>query len=187
MNNNDHLENNHLREDDRMKYRTYELWCKYIEAWEKGRDQVELVEEEWHNAFQEYKKSFESIKNRFSKKVLAIHSVYDDFHDFHIKEFRIIHKDYRYKNPISINLIITDEENTWKITYKCIKKISIHYEQDDAMKGTYWEERCGFDDWGYDEFSAVDEDTLSHEILFASGASIFIHFKNKNIFISKVK
>lgn len=28
-------------------------------------------------------------------------------------------------------------------------------------KGTRWERSNGFDDWGYDEFLAINEDTLS--------------------------
>lgn len=57
------------------------------------------------------------------------------------------------------------------MTYKSITKFNINYENE-------IEARRGFDDWGYDEFLPVDEQFLSHEILFASGATILIHFKN---------
>jgi hypothetical protein len=48
-------------------------------------------------------------------------------------------------------------------------------------------ERRGMDCWLYDELLVLDEDTLSHEILFASGAKLLLHFKNKGISITKLK
>lgn len=40
-------------------------------------------------------------------------------------------------------------------------------------------------DWGYEEILDVNEDVLSHEILFSSGSKILIHFSNKMIKIYK--
>jgi len=167
-----------------MKYFTGELWSKFSGASPEERSKVEI---EWDKAVKEYNESFEIIRDRFSKKFLDIYSANSDFHDFHIKDFQIINEDSKRTNPVSINFIITDGINTWKITYKYVKKIAISYEQELMWQGTKWERAIGFDDWGYDEFFAVDEETLSHEILFASDASILIHFKNSNIFISKVR
>lgn len=167
-----------------MKYFTSELWSKYSAS---SIEEHQKVEFEWNKASEEYNKSFDLIKDRFSKKFLDIYYANSFFHDFHIKEFQMDHKNYGCKNPISINIIITDEINIWKITYKHVKSISINYKEEILWKDTRWEKTYGFDDWGYDEFFAVDKDTLSHEILFASDASILIYFKNKNIFISKVK
>lgn len=39
----------------------------------------------------------------------------------------------------------------------------------------------GFDDYGYNEFLEVDDNILSHEVLFASGATILVHFKKLSI------
>lgn len=72
--------------------------------------------------------------------------------------------------------------DTFKITYKCIKKYSVNYEECEGLG-----DRRGFDDWGYDEFLPIDEQTLSHEILFASGSTMLIHFKNGNVFVAKVQ
>jgi hypothetical protein len=109
-------------EKDNMIYFTSKLWSKYSGASHVERPKVEL---EWDKAVKEYNESFEMIKDRFSKKFIDIYYANSEFHDFHIKEFQMIHKDYRCKSPISINLIITDEINTWKITYKHVKNISI--------------------------------------------------------------
>jgi hypothetical protein len=167
-----------------MKYFTSELWSKFSGASLEERSQVEL---EWDKACKEYSASFEKIKDRFSKRFLDIYFANSHFHDFHIKEFQIIHKKYGFKNPVSINLIVTDKIKTWKITYTRGKSISVNYKEEIVWQGTRWERANGFDDWGYDEFFAIDEDTLSHEILFASDASILIHFRNHSISISKNK
>lgn len=69
-----------------------------------------------------------------------------------------------------------------KITYKHIKQFNVNYKEAEG-----WGDRRGFDDWGYDEFLPIDEQTLSHEILFASGSTILICFKNGNVFVAKTK
>lgn len=167
-----------------MKYFTSELWSKFTGASVEERAKAYL---EWDKALKEYNESFEKIRDRFSKRFLDIYFANSHFHDFDIKEFQILHKKYGFKNPVSINLIVSNQIYTWKITYKHVKSISINYQEEIMGKGTRWERTMGFDDWGYDEFFAIDEDTLSHEILFASDASILIHFKNHSISISKIK
>lgn len=166
-----------------MKYFTDELWSKFNSDSKDERSEAEL---EWEKNNKEYSIIFEAIKNRFSKKFLKTYLNNYGFHDFHIKEFQIVHKEYKCKNPISINLIITDEINIWKITYKYVRKISVNYQEEIMQQNDWWNGRVGFDDWGYDEFLPIDEQTLSHEILFASGSTILVHFKKGNIFINKV-
>lgn len=166
-----------------MKYFTSQLWSKLNEA---SFEEQAKAEVEWHKALKEYNESFEKIKERFSKRFLNFYCANFYFHDFHIKEFKINHKKYGFKNPVSINLIVTDTISTWKLTYTHVKNISVNYQEEIMGKGTRWERTNGFDDWGYDEFLAIDEDTLSHEILFASDASILIHFQNRGISVSKI-
>jgi hypothetical protein len=84
---------------------------------------------------------------------------------------------------ISVDIYVTDDIDTYKITYKCIKKFNVSFEE--IEQG--WSGRRGFDTWGYSEFLPVNEQTLSHEILFASGSTILVHFKNNNIFIEKIQ
>ncbi|WP_338552518.1 hypothetical protein [Paenibacillus sp. KS-LC4] len=43
----------------------------------------------------------------------------------------------------------------------------------------------GMDDWGYDELLMMDEKTISHEILFASGSTFLIHFIDHGISVRK--
>lgn len=163
-----------------MKYFTFELWSKLNSSSQEERDKADFG---WEKNSKEYSAIFETIKFRFSQRFLKTYLINHGFHDFQIKNIVFTHKEYGFKNPISIVVYITDNENTFKITYKCVKKFDVNYEED----GEDWHARRGFDDWGYDEFLPIDEQTLSHEILFASGSNILIHFKNNNIFVTKVK
>lgn len=136
---------------------------------------------EWGKNNKAYSIVFEEIKNRVSHEFLKTYLNNHGFHDFQITKIEVLDSTNGFKNPISIDIYISEEEDTYKITYRNIEKFNINYQEDEES-----EEKTGFDDWGYDEFLPVDEQTLSHEILFASGSTILIHFKNKNIFITKV-
>ncbi|MGH4139223.1 hypothetical protein [Clostridium sp.] len=161
-----------------MKYFTLDLWRG------SNSDSEKIIDEsiaEWNKNAKAYNEVFESIQNRFSKKFLKSYLCNERFHDYTIKNIKINNKDKRGENPMSIDIFITYSLITWKITYKNVVKFSINYEQWEG-EGTC----IGFDDWGYDEFIPVNEDILSHEILFVSGATILIYFKNKKILLSKV-
>jgi hypothetical protein len=82
-----------------------------------------------------------------------------------------------------ITITVTNALDIWKITFKKIKKLELKF---DCGEGDF-EQRTGFDDWGYNEILIVDDETLSFELLFASGATILVHFKNKQLFIDKLK
>ncbi|WP_035294319.1 hypothetical protein [Clostridium sp. KNHs214] len=162
-----------------MRYFTNELWSKINSDSQKERDEADF---EWDKNNKAYSEIFDLIKVRLSQKFLRTYLSNHGFHDFQIKNIVLTHKEYGFKNPISLDIYVTDSVNTFKITYKCIKQFCVNYEE---IEG--WAARRGFDDWGYDEFLPVDEQTLSHEILFASGSTILIYFKNNNIFVTKIK
>ncbi len=162
-----------------MKYFTDSLWSTINKGSEAERNQAWA---EWDKNMQEYTPIFESIKPRLSKKFLKIYMKNHGFHDYRIKNMFLNHKEYGLKNPVSLEIYVTNDSKIYKITYKRIKKFCMDYnekEGNDALKG--------MDDWGYDEFLPVDDQTLSHEILFASGAAILIHFMNGSVFIEKVE
>lgn len=162
-----------------MKYFTNELWSKLNSNSQKERDEADF---EWDRNYEVYSEIFESVKIRFSQKFLKTYLKNHGFHDFRVKNIVLTHKEYGVKNPISIDIYVTNSVDTFKITYKHIKKFNVNYEEAEV-----WGDRRGFDDWGYDEFLPIDEQTLSHEILFASGSTILIYFKNGNVFVTKTK
>jgi hypothetical protein len=162
-----------------MKYFTDELLVKFNSESAEEREQADL---EWLRNSADYSAVFETIKGRFSKKFLKTYSNYEHFHDFKLIGIVVKHKRRGFINPISMDIIIEGSQHRFRISYKSIRKLSINFEEidDDFMR------RRGFDDWGYSEFLPVGEQFLSQEILFASGASVLIHFKNGNVYINEI-
>lgn len=113
---------------------------------------------------------FETTTERLSKKFLNTYFRNHGFHVCQIRNVVLTHQEHGIKCPLSVEVYIAHASKIFKITYKNITKFYINYDND--IKDT-----SGFDDWGYDEFLPIDEQYLSHEILFAPGATILIHFK----------
>lgn len=166
-----------------MKYYISELWRKLNSNSSKEREEAKYL---WKNNDEEYSKIFEKVKERLPKKFLKIFMREHGFHDYKLRNFQVIHVNPGYKDPIEILITITNGETTWNIMYYGIKEFNVKYTSKPMLfpgkMRVYYD---GFDDYGYDEFYEIDENTLSHEILFASGATIFICF-NK-ISISKIE
>lgn len=117
-----------------------------------------------------------------SKKVCKKDTKECCFHDYNLKNFQIIHGKERFSNPVSVLLQVCSRENAWEIIYKGITKIQIDYgDENSTKKNKSREFQYGFDDYIADEFLEVDDNTISHEILFASFATILIHFRRISI------
>lgn len=162
-----------------MKYFTNELWQKVNSNSNEERLEADL---EWEKRRQVYCKKFNELTNRISKNTFNFLRNHG-FHDYRLKNIDIIHGKYGSKHPITIILVLTNDVETWQVKYTGVRKILINYENEN----TSFSKDRGFDDWGYAELLAVDESTLSHEVLFASGASFLVHFKNNGISIAKQK
>lgn len=165
-----------------MKYFKAELWRGYNS---ENKEEFEKAKAQWDRNNKEYAQIFENVKERLPKGFLKIYMKEHGFHDFHLKSFEIIHVSEGYKNPVSVSMEIEEGENTWNILYKGVTNVQINYENEKAEEDKVRRFQYGFDDYGYDEFLEVDENILSHEILFASDATILIHFKH--ISIKRVK
>lgn len=158
-----------------MRYFTSELWSMFNSSINEEQIRADLM---WKNNVKAYVERFDKLSNRISKKVYNILK-HVNFHDYEIKLIKIDQP--KENRDIQVVILISNSKDTWEIKYRCIKRISINY--DSIPKYLLG---LGFDSWGYHELLDVDENTLSHEILFASGASIIIYFKNKNLFINKL-
>ena len=162
-----------------MKYYLNTLWKGINSDIKEEREKADL---QWKKNDEEYTKVFDKVKNKLPKKFLKIYMKEYGFHDYHIKDFEIINEKSGYKDPVTVKIIITNGINTWDITYKKIKKIVVNYEQEpDLFPGMGRRFYGGFDDYGFDEFFEIDDKVLSQEILFASDATILIHFEKISI------
>lgn len=161
-----------------MKYFTDELWNGINSEVKEIREKSKL---QWRINDNIYFKIFQEVKKLLPKNFLKIYTKEYGFHDYKLKDFEIIHGEKGYTDPVAINILISNKEKTWKLTYKKIKKIVINYKQQPDIFNRKRREYEGFDDYGYDEFFQVDDKILSHEILFASGSTILIHFEKISI------
>lgn len=161
-----------------MKYFTDELWSKINSESATEREQANL---EWEKNSEAYSKVFEGIKHRLTKKFLKMYSDAHGFHDSAFLSFEVIQPKRWANDPISVQLVISDGEFKWTLTYRKVKKVMMNYDSDTEEHSTKW----GIDTWGYDEFIPSDDNYLLHEILFASGATVLIEFENKKLFINR--
>lgn len=164
-----------------MRYFTDELW-EEINSGDKERR--EFAEKQWERNVEEYAILFEKIKDRFSKKFLNIYTKEGNFHDYKLKEIKVLHGKYGYTDPVKVSITIYNESYTWQIDYVGIEKVTLDYKKSNNGSSHSRQFQYGFDDFSYDEFFQVNDRIMSHEILFASGATVLIHF-NK-IFINRL-
>lgn len=161
-----------------MKYFKKELWDKINSV---SFEEKQLAIKQWEENLKIYWKKFEQIRGRISKSAFDI--MKNSFHDCRLCNLQLNHAPFGQLEPIQVIITVTDGENFWQIKYKGIQKIKLDFEQGTSS----FEKRRGFDTWGYDELLTFDDNLLSHEILFASGATLLVIFKNNGFSISKVK
>lgn len=161
-----------------MKYFTDELWSRMnsLSAIEKEQANIE-----WKKNSETYCGVFETIKHRLSTKFLKMYFDAHDFHDCTFLSYEVIQPKRWATDPIKVQIVISDGEFKWKLTYKQVKRTMMNYDSETDEHMSKW----GVHTWGYDEFLPKDDAYLTHEVLFASCASILIEFKNKNLFIDR--
>ncbi|MCT8976979.1 hypothetical protein N4T77_10220 [Clostridium sp. CX1] len=162
-----------------MKYYTSELWRKLNSDSDEEREDAK---KQWTKNSKEYGERFEKLKYKLPKRFLQIFMKEYGFHDYYLTDLQIIHETPGYRNPVKVILTITDTEKSWNIIYHGIKDIDVKYTSEPYVRpGKTKKYYDGFDIYGYNEFNEVDEETLSHEILFASGATILVSFRKISI------
>ncbi|NBI28433.1 hypothetical protein [Chengkuizengella marina] len=126
-----------------------------------------------------YRERFNTLEGRLNKKVFQFFKN-RTFHDYKLFKFELEHGMNGDKYPINIKILLTSYDlDIWELHFKGVSKLQTNYVEDSFSSG--------FEDWIYEELLDVDENTLSFEVLFASEASILIHFKNKMLSIRQLK
>lgn len=161
-----------------MKYFTDELWSKFNSIGEISDAEYKEALRQWNKNGQLYMEQFKKVRNYLPVDFLDIYDRENGFHDYRLVTFNIKHENYGVKPTIIIKICISNNENIWEITYKNISSFNVDCKVLSELRG--------LDDWGYDEILEVDRETLSHEILFASGATISICFHKSCISIKKI-
>ncbi len=160
----------------KIQYFTDELWSKINSEDEEERNKANR---KWDENEALYHQRFQKLKDKLPRQVFDLYNS-RSFHDSNLIEVKINQLDTNTKRPINVEITLTDGESCWRIIYKKIIKLQIDYSENDTLFRSQ-----GFGDWGYEKILDVNEDVLSHEILFSSGSKILVHFSNKMIEISK--
>lgn len=161
-----------------MKYFKRELWEKINSEVEQEREQAEL---EWERNDKIYWESFRKTKQHLPKEFLSVYQQNHWFHDCLISGLEVVKKSDDYRGSVSIEIKISKGPQKWLIRYANVTKFYLDFVAEEELSFFGGMNSNAWDEWGYDEFYCIDEDTLSHEILFSSRRTILIYFKRISI------
>jgi hypothetical protein len=82
--------------------------------------------------------------------------------------------------PVAVELEVLEATGkvSWKLRYSLCRRAAIDFPTDSPLFHT---EGHGFGDWGYHELSDLGNGFLRHEVLFASGSTILVEFKELRV------
>lgn len=158
-----------------MKYFRNDLWesinsLDFAES-ERARD-------EWKANAKIYWNQYDKLITRLDKELFEFFNN-NNFHDCKVSECRVTQGETGSSFPTTLVIIVEREQEEWVIEYKKVVNLKINFNKssDDS--------HSGFAEWGYHELLPVDDNILSHEILFSSGATILVHFFDNELMVKK--
>lgn len=166
-----------------MKYFTKELWLGYNSR--SDAKQQRAFEQGERNR-EEYSRQLVALQPRLSQKTYRFFTE-ESLHDGRLLTFRTgdsITHDIHGPDKFDINIHnVTVEMRVlganldvlYTLGYKKVSRVLFDYPSDAPL---FHHEADHIGDWGYDELTAVDDKRLRHEVLFASGTTILIDFKD---------
>ena len=167
-----------------MKFFTRELWLSAQNA-----DNLKTYDEEWQEAFDEYRAQLESLRHRLSDVAFSFFSE-ADVHDGELltlvvsdgsrpapltEPVRIWKKPGN--NPVRASLEVLDsyDKLIWRLSYEGLRRVLVDFPTEEPL---FYRDGEGFGDWGYHELSDAGNGFLRHEILFSTGAVLLFEFKD---------
>jgi hypothetical protein len=165
-----------------MKYFTPQMWSGFNSPRSKA------VLGTWDRRFEAYQKNLKSIlpklnsgARRFFKNALVLHDgtltrmeVGDRIVDAEGKTTRGIVS----RRQLTVRLFVLSDrvdQLCYTLQYKNIERIELNYPGKTKLFPVGMFTNLG--DWGYDELTATAKGLFRHEILFSSGATIIIVFR----------
>ncbi len=161
-----------------MKFFKPELWAKINSEIDREREEAEL---EWDRNDKTYWESFKITKQYLPEQFLSVYLNNHGFHDCLISGMEITKKSNDFGGSISIDIKISKGSQIWLVRYGHVTKLYLDFVAEDELSFFPGTNNNVWDEWGYDEFSYVGEDMLSHEILFSSGRTILIYFRKISV------
>jgi hypothetical protein len=174
-----------------MKYFTPQMWLGFNSPRSKA------VLGTWDRRFEAYQKNLMSIlpklnsgARRFFKNALVLHDgtltrmeVGDRISDANGKTTREIPN----RRQLVVRLFVLSDrvdQHCYTLEYKNIDKIELNYPGKMKLFPTGI---SNLGDWGYDELTSVANGLFRHEILFSSGATIIIDFRQVSVHRKRAK
>jgi hypothetical protein len=166
-----------------MKYFTKELWLGYNSRNDAvNRNAIEQGEFNYH----EYVRQLEELRPRLSENTHRFFTT-ENLHDGRLLAFTTgdgidfnTHGSEKFdinarKTSVQMKVLGASLDMLFTLNYTKVKRIVFDYPTDEPL---FHKEGWHIGDWGYDELTAADDKYLRHEVLFASGTTILIEFKD---------
>jgi hypothetical protein len=139
----------------------------------------ELLDTLWSSRMMLYRKELAAISDRLDVRVAKRLST-EDFHGFRLDKMELVQGEQRAKARVLIRLVVTDGREGYEVAFKGVLRFEVGEVDSSVNNGEG-------DIWGYSEVLPVDDKTLSFEVIFSSGMSLYIVFPNKGLKIKKLQ
>lgn len=164
-----------------MKYFTKEMWlgwnCSDNTESQRAYDRSE-------RNFREYSHQLKQLEPRLSKRNYCFFSK-ENLHDGRLLTFTVgdglehaaeqtRFNINRHDTTVKMSVLGPNLDILYTLTYRKPRRVVFDYPTTTPL---FHEVGDHIGDWGYDELTAADDNYLRHEILFASGTTILIEFK----------
>jgi hypothetical protein len=85
-----------------------------------------------------------------------------------------------YRVTVDMRVATSDEarDTDWTLRYAHIRPILVDLPTDTPL---FFDPGDGFEDWGYHELSDAGDGFLRHEVLFASGSTVLVEFRDVSV------
>lgn len=132
----------------------------------------------WEENLRAYKARFEQLRPKIPFKTWELLRT-THLHDYTFVSLKVIEKQNHRRRPTSLILALAQSNEVYRVEYSKVREFKLFFKEGD---GTGY---LGIHDCVYAELLDVDEKLFSHELLFSSGATMYVEFEH--IKISKVK
>jgi hypothetical protein len=165
-----------------MRYFTPQLWIGF------NSPRREAAFKTWDHRFKAYRKSLRKIlpglgsrARRFFRDILILHDgtltrfeVGDRITNPAVEARR--GRAIRRRVTVRMYILTFRGDRVYVLEYRQVTTVEVHFPGKLELfpVGMY----PNFGDWGYDELTAPEKGLFRHEILFASGASIVVEFRD---------
>jgi hypothetical protein len=161
-----------------MKYFTKELWLGMQDL-----SNAEASERDWSRRLNAYRDSLSNLRDRLPAAVMFFFEE-ADVHDGQLGEFRVFQPALEVwdgspdtEHPVGVDLVVHEDRGrgSWRVKYSSVRRVTADYPSDTPLFPTGG---GGFGDWGYHELMDAGDGFLRHEVLFATGATLLVEFRD---------